>query len=97
MSIVGTGRTPQPVDEGELDAVRVLAGSPLQLEPWPFLAVGERVQIVDGPLAGAVGVLQAAKKGHRFVVAVTLLQRAVAVEVPEACLWPLAADLRWRA
>jgi transcription antitermination factor NusG len=89
MLVVSAGRTPQPVDDGEIASLRVLVASQLQLEAWPYLHVGQRIQIVGGPLAGAEGILLSAKSRQRLVVSVTLLQRAVSVELPEHAIWPI--------
>lgn len=88
LEIVSVGRTPHPIDDEEIASLRVLAASHLPLEPWPYLHIGERVRIVGGPLAGAEGVLLSVKDARRLVVSVTLLQRSVAVEIPERCVWP---------
>jgi transcription antitermination factor NusG len=79
--IVGVGRTPVPVDESEMNAIQAIVRSGLSAHPWPMLQVGERVAIVKGPLAGLEGALISVKSQLRFVVSVSMLQRAVAVEV----------------
>jgi transcription antitermination factor NusG len=97
MLVVSAGRTPQPVDDGEIASLRVLVASQLQLEAWPYLHVGQRIQIVGGPLAGAEGILLSVRKQNRsenrLVVSVTLLQRSVSVEIPESCAWPASATV----
>jgi len=98
VAVVGAAKRPEPVDDGEIASLRILVASQLQLEPWPYLHVGQRVQIVGGPLAGAEGVLLAVRKPHRderrLVVSVALLQRSVAVEIPESCAWPVLSEMR---
>ena len=79
--LVGVGRTPYPVAEDEIKAVRRIVESELMARPWPFLRVGQRVQLVRGPLAGVEGILTKFKGNYRLVVAVQLLQRSVAVEI----------------
>lgn len=88
--VVGIGKTPEPIDDTEIDSLRVLVDSRLQLQAWPYLHIGQRIQIVAGPLTGAEGILLAVKNQNRLVVSVTLLQRSVAVEIPENCAWPAA-------
>ena len=88
LHVVSTGRDPQPIDDEEIDSIRVLVGSGLDLEAWPYLHIGQRVRIVGGPLAGASGILLAVKAQRRLVVSVTLLQRSIAVEIPESSAWP---------
>lgn len=92
LSIVSVGRIPQPVEDCEIDALQVLVRSRLTVEPWPYLHVGQQVRIVRGPLAGARGLLVGVKSASRLVVSVTLLQRSVAVEIPEDSAWPVSPD-----
>jgi transcription antitermination factor NusG len=79
--IVGVGRSPVPVDEAEMSAVQAIVQSGMSAQPWPMPRIGEWVAIDRGPLAGLEGVLAGVKSHLRLVVAVTMLQRAVAVEV----------------
>jgi len=89
MFVVGIGHVPAPIDDAEIDALQILIKSQLELQPWPFLRIGQRVRIVGGPLNDAEGILTAVKKRNRLVVSITLLQRSVAVEVDQDCAWPL--------
>ncbi|MGH9738310.1 MAG: transcription termination/antitermination protein NusG [Candidatus Acidiferrales bacterium] len=84
LQIVGFNRTPVPVDETEIDAIQSLVASGLPSQPWPYLHVGDRVQIGSGPLRGLEGLLVELKGSHRLVVSVTLLHRSVAVEIDSA-------------
>jgi transcription antitermination factor NusG len=90
MHIVSVAKQPEPVDDAEIEALQVLVGSRLKIEQWPYLHIGERVRILRGPLTGAEGILVSVKKSNRLVVSVTLLQRSVAVEIPEDSAWPVA-------
>ena len=91
LHVVGVGKVPQAIASHEMESIRVLTRSDLPLEPWPFLHVGQRLEMVAGPLAGANGILLSAKGQDRLVVSITLLQRSVAVEVPASCVWPASA------
>lgn len=82
--IVGYSRVPIPVDEAEINAIQAMVASGLPNQPWPFLQVGERVQIERGPLRGLEGILLEVRGAHRLVLSVTLLQRSVAVEIDPA-------------
>lgn len=84
IQIVGFNRMLVPVDEAEIDAIQSLVASGFPSQPWPFLQVGDRVQIDSGPLRGLEGLLVELKGSHRLVVSVTLLQRSVAVEIDSA-------------
>jgi len=88
-AIVGIGKIPVPVNEYELDGVRTIVKSGSQCEPWPFIEIGERVQVEYGPLAGTHGIVVMLKNSYRLVISVNLLQRSVAVEIDRDCLKPL--------
>jgi transcription antitermination factor NusG len=81
LDIVGYGKTPVPVDDQEIGAVKSILRSGLGAEPWPFLRVGSEVYIEAGPLAGVEGIITNTDKVYRLIVSVNLLQRSVAVEI----------------
>ena len=81
ISIVGAGKTPVPVDDEEIGAIRAILCSGLLAQPWPFLRVGSKVYLEGGPLAGVEGIITNTDKVYRLVVSVSLLQRSVAVEI----------------
>jgi transcriptional antiterminator NusG len=89
-SILGVGKTPVPVDASEVAAIQAMVSSGLQVGPWPFLQVGERVRIEEGPLRGVEGILVNVNRRNKLVASVTLLQRSVAVEVDRLSVTPLS-------
>jgi transcription antitermination factor NusG len=91
IDIVGLGKLPRPVDEHEISSLQAMVGSGLLLQPWPFLRVGERVTIQEGPLRNVEGILTAVRGRDHLVVSVTLLQRSVAVSIERAWVRPLAS------
>jgi len=91
IQIVGYNRIPSPIDEVEISAIQTLIASGLRTQPWPFLAVGERVRIESGALRGVDGIVVKMKENHRLVVSITLLRRSVAVEIDSALVEPYAA------
>ncbi|MEW5976909.1 MAG: UpxY family transcription antiterminator [Acidobacteriota bacterium] len=88
-SIVGNGSVPVPVDEQEIDSLKLIEASRLSAEPCPYLGVGQKVRIDQGSLQGLEGLVMAAGKPYRVVVSVTLLRRSVAVEIDEAWVSPM--------
>lgn len=88
IDIVGSGRMPVPVDDAEIEALQRVATE--TTEPWPYVRVGDAVRVDRGPLAGLEGRLTAMRNPARLVLTVTLLQRAIAVEIDESCLTPIA-------
>jgi transcription antitermination factor NusG len=89
--IVGVGRNPEPVDEGEILAIRSVLRSGFPVTPWPSLMVGQKVQLKHGPLRGLEGVLTKIADQHRIFVSVTLLKRSISVEVDPLWVRPLAS------
>jgi hypothetical protein len=80
-----------PVDDPELLRSELLQVFQLQrsgavLLPVPDLVAGDVVRVTEGAFAGYQGVVQREKSSVRLVVAVTMLQRAVAVEFPREML-----------
>ena len=53
----------------------------VQVTPHPYLAIGQRVSIRGGPLAGWTGISVRQKSQYRLVVSVDLIQRSVSAEV----------------
>lgn len=80
-SVVGFGGEPAPVRDEEIDAVRTLVDSGLEVAPCDYLRLGQRVRVCEGPLAGLEGILSREKSACRIVINVELLQRSVAVEI----------------
>jgi transcription antitermination factor NusG len=97
IGIVGAGKTPVPVADEEIDAVRTILRSGLAAQPWPFLSVGSKVYIERGPLAGLEGIITNADKVYRLVVSVMLLQRSVAVEIDRQWARPISIGMVPRA
>lgn len=79
--ILGSGKTPVPIPDHEIAALQKVVSSGLVAGPCPFLEVGQRIQIGEGPLEGVDGVLLDIKNNWRVVVSVSLLQRSLAVEI----------------
>jgi transcription termination/antitermination protein NusG len=73
-----------PVPEETVASIRTLVNSGQPIFPWSKLAPGKRVRVIDGPLAGASGVILRLKKGNRrLVVGVELLGQSISVELAE--------------
>ena len=85
VSIVGSGREPWPLPDHEIEAFRS-AVDVCKLEPHSLFAVGERVRIKNGALAGMQGVLVRKKSNLRVVLTVEAIMSSVSAEVDEADL-----------
>jgi transcription antitermination factor NusG len=89
LSFVGIGKVPAPIDQAEIAAIQRAIGAGLRAEPYPFLEVGQRVRLAEGPLAGLEGFLVEVRKQQRIAVSVSLLKRSVAVEIDRHWVRPL--------
>ncbi len=94
VSVVGRGRTPEPVDRTEMRMVQLLAASGVTAEPYPHLRTGDRVRISEGPLEGVEGFVVREQGRDRLVISVSLLQRSVAAEVERGSVEPLVMFAR---
>lgn len=89
--LIGFGTLPAPLPNDEIEALRTGLAKGLHAEPHPYLAVGQRVRVKGGSLAGLEGVLLRWKGNWRVVLSLELIQRSVAVDVDVAALEPVLA------
>lgn len=80
-SIVRFAETDAMIDANEIEAIRRVVDSRLQVGPHPFLSCGDRVRIKAGPLAGIEGILVRKKTSFRLVLSAEILGKSIAVEV----------------
>jgi transcription antitermination factor NusG len=80
---------PEAVPPDEIEAIRRVAGSGLEVLPHLYLPEGQPVRVVAGPLAGVRGRLVRHRSDRGLVViSVHLLQRSVSVEMSLADVEP---------
>jgi transcription antitermination factor NusG len=89
VQIAGVGNQPAAVAEEEMAAIQAVARSGFPAAPWPFLEAGRSVRVERGPLEGVEGVLVSVRNRDRIVVSVSLLQRAISVEVDRHSIRPI--------
>jgi transcription antitermination factor NusG len=97
MGFVGIGKVPVAIEEAEITAIQAAVGAGLFAEPYPFLEVGQRVRLAEGPLTGMEGLLVEVRKQQRLVVSVNMLRRSVAIEIDRQWVRPLDAGGRERS
>jgi transcription antitermination factor NusG len=81
LRIVGCGRNPAPLDRTEIESIVTAAEKRAHLSSCEYLEGGQRVRIMDGPLEGVAGTVVNSSRPFRVRLAVTLLQRAVLLEI----------------
>ncbi len=89
VSMVGFGGRHYPVNDAEIESIRLVQASGVAVQS-ETLRPGTLVRVVNGSLKGLEGVLVEVKNQRRLVVSVSLLQRAVAVEINDVMVEPLS-------
>jgi transcription termination/antitermination protein NusG len=79
--IVGDGSASLPVPDESINTIQSFLTQGLKCDPHPYLKVGNRVRITEGPLSGIEGILIRKKNRTLLVVSVDLIQRSVSVEI----------------
>jgi transcription antitermination factor NusG len=94
LQIVSAGKTPQPVDNDEMQSLITAVRSGVHLQLWPFLKTGQRVAIEEGPLRSLEGVLLSISGTDQLILSISLLQRSVAVAVDRRWVRPMNDPVR---
>ena len=75
---------PTPLAEEIVPSIRHIVEGEKPFYQWRFLEKGKQVRVVDGPLAGTIGIIVGKKeKRRRLVVNVELFKRSLAVELDD--------------
>jgi transcription antitermination factor NusG len=80
-AIVRRGSEYGIIPDSEIRNLRLALAAEHDLEPHPFLPLGERVRVVRGSLKGLEGILVRYRNAFRVVISVSLLSQSAAVEV----------------
>jgi transcriptional antiterminator RfaH len=79
--ICGNGR-PTAIPDEDIDSIKIFIRSDRNIYPLPFLHVGARVQVISGPLTGAIGILvKEDRKKRRLSVSLELMGQSVVVSL----------------
>jgi len=82
------GRADQIPEEQILNVRRFLESS-ISIDPYPYIQVGSRVEVIAGPLRGIQGILVEKRGRFRFVIQVDLIRQAVSVEIDASDVRPI--------
>jgi transcription antitermination factor NusG len=91
---VGFGGQPAPLGDDEIEKLRRFLSQGAMAEPHPYFAVGRRVRIARGSLAGLEGVLVRKKNCLRLVISIELIRQSATIEVDAADVEPVARAAR---
>jgi transcription termination/antitermination protein NusG len=78
---VGLEGHADPIPEEQIEYVRRFLESSIAVDPYPYLQIGTRVEVIAGPLKGIHGILVEKRGKFRFVIQVDLIRQAVSVEI----------------
>ncbi|HID95442.1 MAG TPA: UpxY family transcription antiterminator [Candidatus Latescibacteria bacterium] len=81
VKMVCFGGEPAVIPHEQIEAVRRVLEETRNFEPCAYFTVGDRVEVMKGPLAGLEGILVRKKKGYRLVIVIDSIRQALSVEV----------------
>ncbi len=80
LGFVGPNNQAVPIPDTQIETIQTLMTSNVQLTPYPFLKVGQRVRVRGGALDGVEGIL-AAKGDRRLVVSVDSIHSSFSINL----------------
>jgi transcription antitermination factor NusG len=90
--LVGFNSLPVPLPEADINRMKEALNKGVLAEPYPYLTVGTRVEIRNGPLQGMTGILLRRQNKCRVVISVDLIMRSMAVEVEASDVVPMRSS-----
>jgi len=81
IGLVGAAGQGEPIPDNQIENVRMLLTNKVQLDPYHFLKVGQRVRVRGGSLDGLEGILVRRNGNRRLVISVESLERSLAISV----------------
>lgn len=93
--ILGNDGVPTPIDDRVVEALRTRADRAGCVRLRDRFQAGERIRIVDGPLAGLIGIIERGESApaERVCVLLELFHRLTRVELPAAAVG--GASVAW--
>ena len=73
----------------EIENLHLALSHRVELDPFPYLSEGVRVEVRSGPMRGLQGVVEARKSMDRLVLQIDMLGRAMSLEIDSALLDPV--------
>ena len=82
--LIGSGKQPEPIPDDEIESLKKLITSSSDYVCCPYLREGMLVEVIHGPLQGVKGRLVREARPCRLVLNISLIQRAVTIEIDAA-------------
>ena len=78
---VSSNNVPLIIPKDQIDAVKIMISGNLPIELVSKFIEGEKVEITTGPLRGLKGTIQHLARRTRFIIAIDIINRSIAVEI----------------
>jgi transcription antitermination factor NusG len=87
--LVGIGCQPIPLADAEIQVIQRCINLESIIAPHPYLSVGNRALVRNGPFRGLEGIVIRLKNRTRLVISLSLIQSSVTLELDQAELEPV--------
>jgi len=87
--IIGFNNNPEPIPDEQIQAIQTFLQTTIKYDPYPYVKVGQRVEIRRGALRGMQGILVKKKNKFKFILSVDLIQQSVALEIDASDVEPI--------
>ena len=87
--LVGFNALPHPLPESDITKMKDALRQGVLAEPYPYLTIGTRVEVRNGPLAGMRGILLRRQNKYRVVISVDLIMQSMVIEVAAEDVMPV--------
>ena len=77
---------PAVVPESQIHAIRAVLNEKMEFHTEPLFKVGQRVEIMGGPLEGIAGHLEEVRGKTRFIVNIDCIDRSLTIEIDRSLL-----------
>lgn len=89
--VVAFGGRPHPVPDKEIEALQQIVRGNREYSAFPYLNVGQKVQVISGPLTGVSGTVTQFKNRDRLVISLEVIMKSVSVEIDKSEVAPVQA------
>ena len=81
-TIVKFGNRVMTIDEKVVNSIRLALEGEYDLHPIKYFTIGDRVSVIDGPMKGAIGIIETKYNNeNRLVIKIEALQQAITVHI----------------
>jgi transcription antitermination factor NusG len=77
-----------PVPEDQIQYIRKFLESSIAIDPYPYIQIGARVEVIAGPLKGIKGLMIEKRGRFRFILQVDLIRQAISIEIDASDVRP---------